>query len=201
MLGASNSTPLFDADAAFEEIISDPITYFTGDVSPPAAPPEAPQPPKAKTISIRRSKTTTNITRKCAAIYIGGASTPPGCTTSDTDVRSRSNLSCMKCDYTVLRHGNRRWAPEADVLFFRNNFPEVVTQMLRNARGWAAYCCQCGFADTDEEKKDFVFFIINEKFFAVEAISAFGCRSALNAQKSSEALLHVDGVRGRNPKL
>lgn len=43
-----------------------------------------------------------------------------------------------------------KWKADVDYMFFRNNFPDRhrLSAMLEDARGSAAYCCQCTWTST-----------------------------------------------------
>lgn len=93
------------------------------------------------------------ITQKCNGIYLGGTDLTNGATLSSTDPHFCSSLICISCDHKVSRYLNKRWKPETDYLFLRNNYPNTVAQNLIPAEGWCAYCCQCTSCEEQRTRK------------------------------------------------
>jgi hypothetical protein len=60
-------------------------------------------------------------------------------------------LHCIGCDFQVLRIEHYTWSKEANYMFFRNNYPNVMKLRKNLARSeeCTAYCCQCSWKSAD----------------------------------------------------
>lgn len=60
-------------------------------------------------------------------------------------------LQCTGCDFQVLRVDGFIWHDEANYMFFRNNYPNVMKlrKNLIQREGCCAYCCQCSWKSAD----------------------------------------------------
>ena len=52
----------------------------------------------------------------------------------------------------VVRFENVVWTKDADYIFFRNFWPDAdrLCEQMRPQEGFAAYCCQCCWANAEE---------------------------------------------------
>ena len=64
------------------------------------------------------------------------------------------HLLCLKCMCEVVRFENVAWSRDADYIFFRNFWPDAdrLCEKMKPKEGFAAYCCQCAWANAEEVK-------------------------------------------------
>ncbi len=87
-------------------------------------------------------------------VLLGGTS----CVLGDEPSKFRrvinDHLLCRKCMCEVVRFENVIWSKDADYIFFRNYWPDAdrLCEKMKPKKGYAAYCCQCCWANADEVK-------------------------------------------------
>lgn len=82
--------------------------------------------------------------QKCYPTYLSGSGKSGFCSSS-ASVFACDKLRCTRCDLPVKRFVNKIWKPEAEYLFFRNNFSrdDKLAGMMNDSTGCSAYNCQC----------------------------------------------------------
>ena len=89
-----------------------------------------------------------------SVVLLGGTS----CVLGDEPSKFRrvvnDHLFCRKCMCEVVRFENVVWSKDADYIFFRNYWPDAdrLCEKMKPKQGFAAYCCQCCWANADEVK-------------------------------------------------
>lgn len=87
-----------------------------------------------------------------SVVLLGGTA----CTLGDEPSKFRrvvnDHLLCLKCMCEVVRFENVVWTKDADYIFFRNFWPDGdrLCEKMKPQEGFAAYCCQCCWANADE---------------------------------------------------
>ena len=88
---------------------------------------------------------------KCYPVVVSGAIKAGYCMSS-VNMVACDKLRCTRCDLPVKRFSGKQWKPEAEYLFFRNNFSrdDQLNAMLDCSAGAAAYSCQCNWRNARE---------------------------------------------------
>jgi len=77
---------------------------------------------------------------KCYPPFVGGVQDSGWCLL----------LRCTSCDHQVIRIKDYKWHERSDLMFFRNNVPDLakLQQNLIPTKGTCAYACQCSWHST-----------------------------------------------------
>ncbi|KAG2382155.1 hypothetical protein C9374_005357 [Naegleria lovaniensis] len=89
--------------------------------------------------------------RKCSTVFIGNHSDSLGIN-SFTTFKRCNDLRCMKCDFKVAIFDGKKWKPDVNYLFFRNNYPDTVKKGFeeKDFPDFSSYCCQCTWISVNE---------------------------------------------------
>ncbi|TMW62195.1 hypothetical protein Poli38472_009688 [Pythium oligandrum] len=90
-------------------------------------------------------------TKKCSTLMLGGGDVKRGLNTAFASHNVCLNLRCNECDFTVVQFLGKKWASNADYMFFRENVPnesKLRARMEIDPES-AAYACQCKWLSID----------------------------------------------------
>jgi len=88
-------------------------------------------------------------------VCIGGPSFPFGLCTGTFAGKTCARMRCTTCSFIVCAFDGKRWAADADYIFFRNNTPneQKLSAKIEVDGKKRAYCCQCNWIAAEDITK------------------------------------------------